>query len=301
MAAPRKTPLELFNLGAAKYDASTAGLTRELARYLIDISPPLSAKSHVLDNACGTGYVAQEVLLNRFAAREAQPRIACVDGAPAMVDIARNSFQSLVSKRKAQTSDSVSVDADSITFEVMNGQDLQFPSEHFTHSITNQGILFFMDPAKGASEIYRTLKTGGTAIVTSWVDLGHVTVVQEAQKASNPDAPLMRFPIPPQWNQASHLENTLRDAGFADVKVHEKVVYYAVGTIDELCTLLLDMHANFSPGWNESDNAELQKHLRVAIENAAVKIERVVAGETPDKTEQLVGLPSIALVAVAKK
>lgn len=301
MNTSRKSPLEIFNLGATKYDVSTAGTTRELARYLIGISPPFTAESHVLDNACGTGYVAQEVLLHQFAAGEALPKIACVDGAPAMVDLARDSCQALIASKKAHASTSVPVDADNITFGVMNGQDLLFPDNHFTHSITNQGILFFTDPAKGASEIYRTLQNGGTAIVTSWASLGHFTAVHEAQKAFKPEIPLMPFPIPPQWYQASHLEKTLRDAGFADIEVHEKTVYYAVKTIDGLCNLLLGMYANFSPDWKESENAEFMIHLRAAIEKAAVNIERVVAGGTADEIEELVGIPSSALVAVAKK
>jgi ubiquinone/menaquinone biosynthesis C-methylase UbiE len=288
-------------MGAAKYDASTAGMSRELARHLLEISPPFSSNSHVLDNACGTGYVAQEVLLNRFAAGEASPNIACADGAPAMVDIARNSCKETITAKKPASIGDVLSGKDNVTFDVMNGQDLHFPSDHFTHSITNLGILFFTDPAKGASEIYRTLKPGGTAIVTSWATLGHVTVVQEAQKVFQPDAPLMQFPILPEWYQASHLENILKGAGFPDVKVHEKTVHFAVETLDKLCSMLLAMYAQFCPAYKESESAEFMKHLRVAIEKVAVKIERVVAGEMAETTEQLVGIPSIALVAVAKK
>jgi ubiquinone/menaquinone biosynthesis C-methylase UbiE len=295
------TPLELFNMSAAKYDVSTAGMSRELARHLVDISPPFSAESQLLDNACGTGHVAQEVLLNRFAAGEASPKIVCADGAPAMVDIARTSCEAIIRTRGTSSVEGKPSDQYHVTYDVMNSQDLQFPSDHFTHSITSLGVMFFMDPAKGTGEIYRTLKPGGTAIVTSWATLGHVTAVQEAQKVFQPGAPLMQFPIPPQWYQASYLEKLLRDAGFSEVRVHEATVHFAVETLDKMCVMLLAMYAQFCPAYKESESVEFVKHLRVVVEKVAVKIERVVAGETADTTEQLFGIPLNALVAVAKK
>jgi ubiquinone/menaquinone biosynthesis C-methylase UbiE len=302
MANSTKLDFKMFNMEAAKYEALTAGSTRQLARYLIEISPPIDADSVVLDNACGTGVVAQEVLLARFAAGAAPPKITCTDAAPAMVDIARDVCQGMVSSYKSHDSANVAADASNIAADVMPGEDLRLPDNHFTHSFTNQGVTFFSDAVKGASEIYRTLKPGGTAFVTAWSrELGHVRVIQEAQKAYKSDATLMRFPIPDQWYQASHLEKTLRDGGFEHVSVHETTVWYATKTMDELVGNLYGLFLNFPVGWTDDENAEFKKYLQAGIEKAAVKVTRVVSGDLEGKTEELVGLPFVALVAVAKK
>jgi len=292
MANPGKA-FEVFNMAAAKYEALAAGSTRELARYLIDIAPTLDDESVVLDNACGTGIVAQEILLKRVAAGASVLPITCVDVAPAMVDIARDVCRGMVESQQG--------DANKITAEVMPGENLQIQDDHFTHSFTNQGIMFFKDAAKGSREIIRTLQRGGTAVVTSWTKFGHVEVVHAAQKAYKPDSTLMKFPVAEQWYQASYLERTLMNAGFAEVDVHEKTVWYAAKSIEELSGLLFGMFVNFPVGWNEEENAGFKKYLDVEVEKAVVKITRPIAGDVEGKTEDLVGVPMVALVAVAKK
>jgi ubiquinone/menaquinone biosynthesis C-methylase UbiE len=297
MAEENKMPFEIFNMAAAKYEALSAGSTRELARYMMDSSQPIDAKSTVLDNACGTGVVAQEVLLRTFGAGTTPPKITCTDAAPAMVDMARDMCRGIVSTNAAK----ISADEQIVTAEIMPGEDLRLPDDHFTHSFTNQGFQFFKDAVKGAAEIYRTLKPGGTAVVTTWTALGHVRVVQEAQKAYKPDAQLFRFPLSDDWLHASHLERTLRDGGFQDVEVHEKTVWYATKTLNEMNELLFAMFKNFPVGWSEEETAKFRQYLEDGIKGAAVKVERAVPRDVTGATEELLGFPLVALVAVAKK
>jgi ubiquinone/menaquinone biosynthesis C-methylase UbiE len=295
MADPKNMSFEVFNMAAAKYEAITAGCTRELARHLLEISPRIDVDSSILDNACGTGVVAQEVLLKAFSSDTAIPSITCVDAAPTMVDMARDICQGMLSTANF-------TDSHRITCATMPGETLFLPDSHFTHSFTNQGIQFFQDASLGASEIYRTLKPGGIAIVTSWTkELGHVRAVQEAQKSYKPDAPLFDFPIPEQWYQASHLEKTLREAGFAEVEVKEKTVWYATKNREEMNALLFGMFMNFPVGWSEEENVEFKKHLETKIEERVVKVERLMAGDLTGKMEELVGFPLVGLVGVARK
>jgi ubiquinone/menaquinone biosynthesis C-methylase UbiE len=294
MANPSNLTFEKFNMAAVKYEALTAGSTRELARHMIAISPSIDSDSVILDNACGTGVVAQEILLSRFAMSAAPPKITCVDAAPAMVDMARDICHGIISSCTSHSSTN-------ITCDTMPGETLNLPDAHFTHSFTNQGILFFSDASKGAHEIYRTLKPGGTAVVTSWADMGHVRVVQEAQKAYKPDAKLMRFPIPDEWFQASHLQKTMQDAGFADVQVHEHTVWYATRTVQELLELLYGMFKNFPVGWTESEEEEFKGYLKEGIERNVEKVTRGVIGDLEGRMEELVGLRMVAHVAVARK
>jgi ubiquinone/menaquinone biosynthesis C-methylase UbiE len=285
MSNASRTTAESFAIGAARYEESIGGATRELARHLVDISPPFNASSHVLDNACGNGIVAQEVLLKQQATGASPPKIACADAAPPMVELARAGLSS----------------NDNITFDVMPGEDLKFPDEQFTHSITNQGILFFKDGAKGACEIHRTLKPGGTAVVTTWKDMGHVRVVRKALKALKPDAPPVRLPISESWSQADYLHETFKNAGFVEVDVHEKTVHYAAKSLKDVCEILSRLPQAFGLQWDSRDDAEFKKQLEIAAENEAVKIQRPVTGGSREQVEDLVGFSLVALVVVAKK
>ncbi|KAF2026385.1 S-adenosyl-L-methionine-dependent methyltransferase [Setomelanomma holmii] len=275
-----------FNDGAAKYEASTGGCTRELAQYIVDISPPFDESSHVLDNACGLGIVAQEILFNHAAARKFPATITCVDFAPAMIELGRNFFQ---------TNAAVAEHQDRVSFDVMSGEDLRLPDNHFTHSFTNVGILFFKDGPRGASEIYRTLKPEGTATVTSWAKLGYIDLIHQAQRVVKPDAPLFRIPIAEDWYQGAHLEKVMRDAGFENVQVHEKEgIHYTAKSVGELCDRLV-MLFGAALGLTESELAHFRKELELTADKVVVKVER------SGQAEALVGVPMIALVAVAKK
>lgn len=285
MSNASRTAADSFAIGAARYEESIGGATRELARHLVDISPPFDASSHVLDNACGNGIVAQEVLLKQNASGGSAPHIACTDAAPPMVELARAALSS----------------NDCITFGVMPGEDLNFPDDQFTHSITNQGILFFKDGAKGASEIYRTLKPGGTALITTWTDMGHLRVAGKALKVMKPDMPPLRLPIAQTWSQADFVSQTLKDAGFGEVDVHEHTVYYAAKSLKDVCEILSRMPQAFGLPWDSKNDVEFKKQLEIASENEAVKIQRPVTGGSREQMEDLVGYPLVALVAVARK
>ncbi|OAL04084.1 S-adenosyl-L-methionine-dependent methyltransferase [Phaeosphaeriaceae sp. SRC1lsM3a] len=304
MADTSTNNFAVLNMAAQQYEGMTSGSTRELARHMIKVSPPIEQNSVVLDNACGTGIVAQEVLLSRFSANTGVPKITCVDVAPPMIGLARDICRGMVSDYKSRIPKNVSSHPEEIVAcDVMPGEELKLPDEHFTHSFTNQGILYFKDANKGASEIYRTLSTGGTAVVTSWASLGHVNIAREAQQAYKPGSTVMPFPISDEWYQAAHLKKTLELAGFKNVEVHEKAVWFAKKSVAELSGLFFAMWANFASasGFSEEEKAEFQKVLTARIGDSTEKVSRLVAGDLEGTMEELVGIKSVALVAVARK
>ncbi|KAF5717574.1 ubiquinone menaquinone biosynthesis methyltransferase ubiE [Fusarium mundagurra] len=138
-SAPKLTPTEYFNKTAEKYEAATGGATRELAHHAISsiaALKPLTSESKILDNVCGTGIVTDSILKSGI-----QPEIHAVDVAENMIRIARERFSSHPNVHTA----------------VMRGEELSFPDDIFTHSITNLGLMYFTDASKGAREIARTL------------------------------------------------------------------------------------------------------------------------------------------------
>lgn len=302
MADTSDNKFAAVNMAAEQYEAMTSGSTRELARYMIEIVPPIDHDSVVLDNACGTGIVAQEVLFKCFSTNAELPKITCVDVAPPMAGVARDISRGMLSAYSSRIPSSDAINpAEVVTCDIMPGEELKLPDEHFTHSFTNQGILFFKDAEKGASEIYRTLKTGGTAVVTSWASLGHVTLARKEQEAYKPGSTIMPFPISEEWYQAAHLRKTMESAGFKDVDVHEKTVWFAKKSVAELGMWLYMMWANFSVDFSEDEKAEFGKVLKASVEKSAQRVSRLVDGDLEGKMEELIGLPSVALVAIARK
>ena len=287
MSTPTKTPeaLELFDILAANYEASTGGCTRELATNLITLLPPVDSNSSVLDNACGNGIIAQEVL---FRYPDLPLSITCTDGAKAMVDLARHAVPSASS-------------AATFSFDVMDGVNLTFPDDTFTHSITSMGLFFFSDPAKGTGHIYRTLKPGGTAIVTSWKSAGYLAVLHEAQRAVKPEGPLFRLPIPEVWFQGEHLRATLEGAGFKDIELSEETVYYASKSVEEVCGFLTGMWKALGPKWTEEENEEFRKKLLEVAKEKAVQVKRPANGKEGAEMLEVVGFPMVAHVAIARK
>lgn len=57
---------------------------------------------------------------------------------------------------------------DRVTTAKMNGISLRFEDGTFDVSSTSFAIFFFVDPNKGAKELCRTLRPGGTACLTAW-------------------------------------------------------------------------------------------------------------------------------------
>ena len=276
---------ELFGDLAAKYEASTGGCTREIATHLIDILPRVDADSVVLDNACGNGIVAQELL---FKYPDTPLNMTCVDGSKAMVDLARHMVPAVPS-------------AATVSFDIMDGTSLSLPDDTYTHSVTNMGIFFFGDTEKGAQEIYRTLKPGGTAIATSWNPPGYLPVIHAAQKAVKPDAPLLKWPMSEAWFLASHLQEMLEKGGFRNVEIHEKASCFGAKSIEETCGYLVGMWKQIGPKWTEHENAQFEKQLIEAGKKAAVTVKRPVNVQKGAEIVELVGFPMVAHVAVAKK
>ncbi|PQE29712.1 zinc cadmium resistance protein [Rutstroemia sp. NJR-2017a WRK4] len=137
---PPITPLDYFNLSAKTYEDGTGGCTRGLAQHCLPLLPPLTPDSIVLDNACGSGIVTDLIL--HVTGPKIRLTIHTVDGPPNMVEIATERF--------------VAVEIVRVT--LMLAEELKFPNDTFTCSITNLGLPFFNNSDQGAKEIFRTLK-----------------------------------------------------------------------------------------------------------------------------------------------
>jgi ubiquinone/menaquinone biosynthesis C-methylase UbiE len=278
MTSVAEAAQEGFNQAATVYEKFTGGSTRELAQHLLTRLPAIQSSSVVLDNACGTGIVTDEVLKLCKKAGDEAPKIVAADFAPNMVDILLSKF----------------ADQSQVECHVMSGEELKFPDNTFDISITNLGILFFTDGDKGASEIWRTLKPGGSAAVTSWSELGYLPPLKRAIASLRPDAPPFEVPILPHWYQPSHMEQTMRNGGFHDVSVNEVIVQYAGEDNKAIAAAISTFTTAMLKGWLEEDRVKLLEALEREVALAAKPFKRW------DGSDAL-GLDMKAIVAICRK
>ncbi|PKS12457.1 hypothetical protein jhhlp_000663 [Lomentospora prolificans] len=282
---PQKAAVEHFNSSAAQYERSTGGCTRELARDLLNLQALKSVTfpdSKVLDNACGTAIVAEEILKRCKENGTAAPTITAVDAAPNMIYLARAKFEDAPV-------------TDKLSFAAMPGEKLDFPDNSFTHSITNLGILFFSDGEAGAKEIYRTLAPGGVAIVTTWAELGYLTrVIHPAQNLIRPCDPTFKIPIPPVWFKPDYVEERMREGGFTKVEMTEKTVHYGAPTVDDLTQLLVTSFQTLYMDWPEHERNKF-------IKTVGNLVKKTSSSYTMSDGQEGVGIPMRAIVAVCYK
>lgn len=264
-----------FNNSADDYERRTGGCTRAVAKHVCSILLPVPPKAIVLDNACGTLAISEEIIKT-----SPEAHVHAVDASQGMIDIAK----SVIQEHGWQ---------DKIDAEVMDGQALRFADGMFDISMTNFGIAFFPDPAQGAKEIYRTLKPGGRAVVTSWKFVGFLPVFHEAQKIIKPATPMPSSPLE-TWKEKGTLENTLREGGFTDIKTEEKDVVYKGANPESFMMGMMDMFKSLvGSSWSGKEIDQMPP----AIEN--------VLAEQPDKSffdgDGSRALRMVAWIAMAEK
>ncbi|KAH7006391.1 S-adenosyl-L-methionine-dependent methyltransferase [Fusarium venenatum] len=265
-----------FNKTADKYEANTGGATRELAQHAINFMSdvkPLTSESKILDNACGTGIVTDIILQSGI-----QPEIHAVDIAENMVSIARGRFSSQPNVHAA----------------VMGGEELSFPDDTFTHSITSLGIMYFANPEKGAREIARTLHPDGVAVVTGWTMMGHIKIIQEVQAQIRPDDTPFRPPVSDIWLDAEHTKAVLSGAGL-DVLTSTTVDVHLGGkTADEVADLLTHgFGAKVFGSWSEEEKEKGAEMMKKIVRERAVPLTR--------PSSSGVGIKATGSIFVARK
>ena len=165
----------------------------------LSLSP--NAEPVVLDNACGTAAVTDEIV-KRFPSA----RIHAVDSSVGMIDVAESTIEQKEWTGRVETG-------------VTDGQKLTFGEEMFFISVTNFGMFFFPDPEAGAREIWRTLKRGGRAVVTCWKEPDLVPLLHDCQKLIRPKTSIESLPVLKKWMKKEMIEQVMKQGGFQDVLI----------------------------------------------------------------------------------
>jgi ubiquinone/menaquinone biosynthesis C-methylase UbiE len=194
---PGSTDMEdFFSKMAETYEDSTP-VMKDIARNVIKRTPPITSDSVILDNACGPGIVTGEII--KQCKPDTAPELFAADYSSAMIEQLRKHDW-----------------ASKVQSEVMDAQDLKYPDDKFTHSFTNFALMAIPDPLKAVKQIYRTLKPGGTAAITTWKHIGYMVIFHDAQRKVKPDSKLLPGPrgIAEEWMGDTKFRSTLEAAGF---------------------------------------------------------------------------------------
>jgi SAM-dependent methyltransferase len=277
---------------ARTYNDRTGGCNIRLATHLIALVkpylPPTTAASaaeplRILDNACGPLVLTNAILHDEDIKAYANVHISAVDFNEAFIENNQGIIDAM-EYRKGVT----------IQTAVMNGMDLKFPDDVFDVSFTSLGIFAFPDPVKGARELYRTLKPGGVAALTTWKRVGWVSFLHEVEKRVRPGEALTQFPFLEAWSVPGKLAETLREGGFGDV-VEDEVVSYAWFEGEEGAARSLSETVEMLVGrnWGEGGKEKMYEGLRRGMEGGSELMRRGDGGK--------VGFEMVAWTGVGRK
>ena len=273
-------PSDHFDQLSNLYDQFIGLMTGDVAHYIHDtLIPPPNSSTVVHDNACGTGLVTEH--LQTIAAKTNPPTYAkmihATDFVPSVIEVMKQ-------KSARQGWQNVHV-------AVMDSQDLTFPNDYFDLSIMNFGIFFLPDPQRGADQIFRTLKPGGTAVVTAWKERRIMDTIVQAQKSIRPDLATLTTPWADSWSEEDTLRTVLVKAGFnaESLRIEEKrtdVVAHAVLRDPEI---MRKSYPTVIEGWSDEETQRL-----------GGEILRIARHRDPEG-QGVGGLYCVAWIAVARK
>lgn len=232
------------------YEATGGAVTAQFAAHNISLLPPIPPKSVLLDNACGAGTVSRKILssdvpsdLKIYATDIDQVFLDALQS-----DVEKNSWPIEVSKQKSEN--------------------LSFPDNYFTHSITNIGIFFTTSTGlDGAKEIYRTLQPGGIAVVNCWEDVTWLPPFALVHQALRPGKPYPAPPIP--WKDGKQIQKVMLEAGFLreNMRVEKSEAWAKTTDIRDWAEKSWAYLGNIG-GWTETDSERwdeavdlLMKHI----------------------------------------
>ncbi|MCJ1377327.1 hypothetical protein MMC17_000421 [Xylographa soralifera] len=229
------------NPHTSTYERMSGNCTRLIAAHIVStISPPITSSSYILDNACGTGIVSEQIKLRHLDAR-----IMAADLSPAMVE---------ETKRRIEAEGWANMQTDVLDVRSLS----TLPDDTFTHVIINMGLVVPGDPESGikvAREVHRVLKPGGVAVLSTWADRVWPTAFLNAARGVRPhEPPKNGMAQSPEVMRGSWLLKQLEDAGFGNnVELRPFLTHTTARSLDELVENMMLAKAVFFQGYSDEE------------------------------------------------
>ena len=238
-ATPLTGSLQCEVMGSTSVDVS--------ATILSTILPAIRPDSIIHDNGCGVGVVTE----------------AIINANPHLTQTGRLTFhatdvQRLFLAETAKLNDKHNL-PQSIRTAEMPAEALTFPDALFDYSFPSFAI--FRIPAdRAAAHIYRTLKSGGMAVVTTWHKMPHGPAVEKARRAIWGVSERL---VDAEWEKGSHLKAVLETAGFDGNKVEvSKVnVWLVRPDFHRWAQITWSMMGQPADGWTKEDEDKWDEEI----------------------------------------
>ncbi|WP_330233837.1 methyltransferase domain-containing protein [Nocardia sp. NBC_00508] len=199
MSANPLAVAEPWDLVADGYAEFAPAIMRPFSARALEFAA-LSPASQVVDVAAGPGTLS-------LLAAEHVALVEAIDFSEPMI------------ARLAQ--DAAASGLTNIRARVGDGQDLPFESDRFDAGFSMFGLMFFPERARGFAELFRVLRPGGTAVVSSWAPVADSPLMRMmfgALAAADPD---IQEPQPNflSLENPEVFESEMRGAGFEAVSI----------------------------------------------------------------------------------
>jgi len=173
------------------------------------LQTPLQRPPIILDNACGTGIVT--ALLYQTLPKENLAGMDVVSG-----DISTGMVEAVQQRIDENGWKGVKT-------QVVDGMKTGFPDNHFTHVVTNFGIMLMPEPEDALGECHRILQPGGVCAFTSWQTIGWIPDIRKVIATIEGAPPLpntntfLKSMGKGEWWDTSYVETALKRWGFEDI------------------------------------------------------------------------------------
>ncbi|KIV77014.1 hypothetical protein PV11_08854 [Exophiala sideris] len=254
-----------FTQIAPRYSRVTGNTTKDLFNEVLkshDLS--IDSDSIIHDNAAGPG-TATKALISWCHQQDVSPKIVVTDYVPAMVEACE-------AIRTKHADDSL---WQSVAIAVADSSDLrELNDDYFTHSICNFSIFTYTHAAKCLQEILRTLRPGGTALITCWKRFAVSEVIAAAQDhvKGSEWGEAHRMPTNgPEYMQEGYTAKLVRGAGFDKEKIESfatRTVVKRGGDWDGLHEFLLNpfVKGAATKEWSEEELGRWPEAVNAALE-----------------------------------
>lgn len=236
-------PRQALTPTAELYKEMTADAMENMSRVsLAQITMPAGAVVH--DNGCGVGAGS-----NAFLEKQADISIKATDIDDRALDIYRQ-------RAASWPAEALHMDSNALTFA----------DGTFSHTLAN-AVIFVLpnDGIDAVKEIYRTLQSGGTAVINSIAYGPNIIPIQQTATRTRPEG----TPLPRQgtekWHQADYLQSIVEKGGFTNVKVTQATYHSTTKTtLNRFATMLWSfVGGTSSVGWLQSDEDRWDEAIQV--------------------------------------
>ena len=207
------------------------------AKNLVMHSTP-SAGDRVLDIACGTGLVTQQIAPHLGK----DGSIVGLDFAPGMLAVAQK----------------LKVSGPQVEWVEASAQESPLPDDSFDRAYCQQGFQFFPDRAGAASEVKRVLKPGGSLAISLWASIDEHPLWNAlfTTVATRLNVPIEAVAKPTSFGDADEIRSMLNAAGFSNVEVNKRSDLTTFPDVDSFMKLTVQGAAAAIPAFGELTDEE---------------------------------------------